>query len=129
MPAEGREEILSKDKEKITRAILSTDGRTLIEQSDGSYREAESQTDWARVDGLTEEEIEEAARSDPDNPLLDDEFWKDAEILLPEGKERVTMRLDKEVVDWFRQEGKGYQSRMNAVLRSYMKASSEKRPD
>ena len=123
---------MSKGKEDITKAILTDDGRTLIEQSDGSYRVAESQTDWARVDALTEEEIEEAARADPDNQPLDDAFWKDAEIVFPEGKERVTMRLDKEVLVWFRKEGKGYQTRMNAVLRSYMNAqppSSGKRSD
>jgi len=89
-------------------------------------------TDWARVDTMTEDELEKAARADPDAQPTDMAFWEGAEIVMPEPKERVTMRLDKEVLDWFRKGGKGYQTRMNAVLRAYMEArtsSSEKRPD
>ena len=92
----------------------------------------EGKTDWARVDVMTEDELDEAASADPDAQPTDAAFWKDAEIVMPEPKERITMRLDKEVLDWFRKEGKGYQTRMNAILRAYMEAkvsSSSKRPD
>ena len=76
--------MFERDEEKNTiKAILSTDGLVLIEQPDGSYREAESQTDWERVDSMTDEEIEEAAWSDPDALPLDDDFWKDARVVFP----------------------------------------------
>src|SRR5215467_12072925 len=48
----------------ITKAITTTDGRVLIEQPDGTYRPAESQTDWARLDAMTEEEVERRAAED-----------------------------------------------------------------
>jgi uncharacterized protein (DUF4415 family) len=58
-----------------------------------------------------------------DCPEMDEEFFKHAKIVLPENKETVTIRLDKEVLEWFRAQGKGYQTRINALLRSYMKAN------
>jgi uncharacterized protein (DUF4415 family) len=79
-------------------------------------------TDWARVRALTDEEIEAAARSDPDAQPTDAEFWKGAKLVMPERKQPVTLRLDKDVVEWFNAQGRRYQSRMNAVLRSYMQA-------
>src|SRR6202030_2081170 len=75
-------------------------------------------TDWARVDALTDEDIAKAVADDPDAVPLDLD-WSQARLVVPPGKEVVTMRLDTDVVDWFRQQGRGYQTRMNAVLRSY----------
>ena len=48
----------------ITKALTTTDGRVLIEQPDGTYRPVESQTDWARLDAMTEEEVERLAAED-----------------------------------------------------------------
>ncbi len=79
-------------------------------------------TDWARVRAMTDEEIEAAARSDPDAQLTDAEFWKGAKLVMPDRKQSVTLRLDKDVLEWFKAQGSRYQSRMNAVLRSYMQA-------
>ena len=42
------------------------------------------QTDWAKIDAMTEEEIEQNALSDPDNQPLTDEFWDEAEVIFPE---------------------------------------------
>lgn len=53
-------------------------------------------------------------------PELGADFWKGAKVALPESKTVVTLRVDQDVVAWFKQAGKGYQSRMNAVLRSYV---------
>ena len=52
---------------------------------------------------------------------LDDAFWKDAQIIEPEGTQQITLRLKKSVLDAFKATGKGYHSRMNAVLESYAK--------
>jgi uncharacterized protein (DUF4415 family) len=73
------------------------------------------------VDALTDEQIEAAIKGDPDAvPLLDDDFWANAELVLPEGpKDRITMYVDREVLEFFRSSGRGYQTRMNAVLRAY----------
>jgi hypothetical protein len=50
--------------ENITRAITTTDGRVLVEQPDGTYRLAESQTDWARLEAMREAEVERLAAED-----------------------------------------------------------------
>ena len=52
---------------------------------------------------------------------LGPEFWKKAKPVFPEhGKQQLTVRLDKEVIDYFKNQGKGYQTRMNAVLKAYV---------
>ena len=79
-------------------------------------------TDWRRVAAMTEKEIAAAAKSDPDAQPTDLEFWKDAKVLLPESKQPVTLRIDRDVLTWFKAQGERYQSRMNAVLKAYMQA-------
>lgn len=71
---------------------------------------------------MSEGEIEAAAASDPDAPPTDAAFWKTATVVVPGPKVPVSLRLDPEVVAWFKSRGRGYQSRMNAVLRSFMNA-------
>jgi len=83
-------------------------------------------TDWARVDALTDKEIEEAVRNDPDAVPLDVD-WSDAVLVIPPRKKAISIRLDEDVLDYFRKEGAGYQRRMNAVLRSYMQQRRRKR--
>jgi uncharacterized protein (DUF4415 family) len=53
---------------------------------------------------------------------VDDEMFAQGELVLPDPKETITIRLDKDVLTWFRGRGKGYQTRINAVLRRYMTA-------
>ena len=57
-----------------------------------------------------------------DIPELDESFWKNAKLVLPTPKKPISLRVDAEVLEWFRAQGKGYQALMNAVLRSYMEA-------
>ncbi len=60
----------------------------------------------------------------PDAPTreIEPDFWKTATVVMPSGKASVHLRVDADVLEWFRQQGKGHLSRMNAVLRSYMEA-------
>jgi uncharacterized protein (DUF4415 family) len=60
----------------------------------------------------------DAPRGAPVGP----DFWKNARVVLPSGKTSVHLRVDSEVFDWFRQQGNGHLTRMNAVLRSYYEA-------
>ena len=57
-----------------------------------------------------------------DIPELDEQFWKNAEVRLPETKTGVYIRLDSDILEWMKSQGKGYQSRINAILRSYYEA-------
>ena len=85
-------------------------------------------TDWARVDALTEDEVEAAARTDAENPAWTEEELRAARLVMPEdrGKVPISIRLDGEVLDYFRAEGRGYQSRINAVLRAYVRSQRAK---
>ena len=73
---------------------------------------------------MTDAEVEVNARSDPDAQPTTAAFWKGAKVVWPETKQLTSLRLDPEVLIWFKAQGKGYQTRMNAVLRAYMKAHS-----
>ena len=82
----------------------------------------DSQTDWHRVKNMTESEIEAAAASDVDAQPTDESFWANAEIMMPQPKRAISLRVDSDVLEWFKSHGSGYQTRMNAVLRAYMEA-------
>jgi uncharacterized protein (DUF4415 family) len=77
-------------------------------------------TDWARVDALTDEEIEASIRDDPDvAPELDDEWFRTATLVMPKSKEQISIRLDADVLAHFRKYPR-YQTRINAILRAAM---------
>ena len=61
----------------------------------------------------------------PEAESLGAEFWKSARVVVPAGKTSVHLRLDSDVVEWFRARGKGHLTRMNAVLRAYVEAQKE----
>jgi uncharacterized protein (DUF4415 family) len=68
---------------------------------------------------MTEEEIESDIASDPNEAgmVVD---WDTVSVKLPEAKADLRMRIDRDVLDFFRRTGRGYQTRINAVLRSYV---------
>jgi uncharacterized protein (DUF4415 family) len=74
--------------------------------------------DLARLREMSDSEID--ATSPAELSDLPDDFWDDAEVVLPPPKEAISMRVDGDVLEWFRSQGPRYQTRMNAVLRSYM---------
>jgi uncharacterized protein (DUF4415 family) len=81
------------------------------------------ETDWERVERMTDEEIEAAIADDPDAArIADNGFWERAQVVMPPPKEAISIRLDKDLLEWFRSLGRGYQTRINAVLRAYMEA-------
>ena len=60
-----------------------------------------------------------------DIPELDDKFWRNAELVEPDRTEQITLRVKRSVLAYFRASGKGYQSRMNRVLESYVRAQGK----
>lgn len=81
----------------------------------------ESKTDWERVEKMTDEEIHRAVEKDADAFLLDDDWFENAIFVAPSAeKEQISIRLDKDILEFFRAGGSGYQSRINKVLREYM---------
>ncbi|MBM4301510.1 MAG: BrnA antitoxin family protein [Deltaproteobacteria bacterium] len=77
-------------------------------------------SDLKRLRHMKDEEIDYS-----DIPELDEAFFEKAVIVLPQPKASVSIRLDQEVLDWFKAQGKGYQTRINALLRAYMEAHSK----
>jgi uncharacterized protein (DUF4415 family) len=86
-----------------------------------SKASAETGTDWKRLRSLSDREIRNAIEKDPEARPTDAKFWKKANVVLPQPEQTVTMRLDADLLKWLRRQ-KGYQTRINAVLRTYMKA-------
>jgi uncharacterized protein (DUF4415 family) len=82
-------------------------------------------TDWARVDAMTDEELEASIANDPDWAEFKDIDWSDAVLVMPPKKKAISIRVDEDVLEFFKSEGEGYQRRMNAVLRSYMQQKSK----
>jgi len=75
-----------------------------------------SGTDWARVRALKDSDIDYS-----DISKLDKDFFKKA-VVWPGTKKQITLRLDPDVVDFFKKKGRGYQSMINSVLRKYVEA-------
>jgi uncharacterized protein (DUF4415 family) len=110
------------DTGQTARAVLTADGQVLLEQVDGSYRPTPGTSDWARVDAVSEVELAAAIADDPEDPGNDPTFFDRAELVHPSPKARVRMQLDRDVLAWFRSQGRDYQSTINAVLRAYVAA-------
>jgi uncharacterized protein (DUF4415 family) len=71
---------------------------------------------------LADAEIEKAVADDPDTFVPDAKWFERARLVTPRAKEMVTLRLDPDVLAWFRKAGRGYQTRINAVLRAFVEA-------
>jgi uncharacterized protein (DUF4415 family) len=103
------------------QAVPSDENITIVSRDSPSR----GKTDWAALDALTDEQIEESIRNDPD--WSDDWNWSDAVLVIPPKKKATSIRVDEDVLDYFKAEGAGYQRRMNAVLRSYMQQKKAKK--
>ena len=83
----------------------------------------EDKSDWAKASAMTQTEIEAAIADDPDEAGLVVD-WSKASIELPQPKVVLNMRVDYDVLEFFRSQGKGYQTKINAVLRSYVEQAT-----
>ena len=86
-----------------------------------------SQTDWERLDSMNDDQIDFS-----DSPELTPEMFARAVVrrgLKPSpGKTQLTLRVDDDVLKWFKSQGRGYQTRINALLRAYMEAHQRRPP-
>ncbi|HSW30514.1 MAG TPA: BrnA antitoxin family protein [Longimicrobiales bacterium] len=107
-------------KEAAAEDLVHAGGAELAAMADA--------TDWARVEALGDDEIGRAIADDLDAaPILGEAFWRNAQVLDPRhGKTTITMRVDEDVLSFFKRGGSGYQSRMNAVLRAYVYARRQR---
>ena len=104
---------MNDEEGQIVRLVVSLDdGTYIIEYPDGHLERKKDESDWARVAALTEEEIEAAARADPEWEGLLDIDWSKAELVMPRRKEAISIRLDDDVLSFFKSLGAGYQTRI-----------------
>ncbi len=88
----------------------------------------ESRTDWGKVDAIPEDELNRLIADDPDEGkgVLEID-WSKIEPVSRPAKKMVNLRLDSDMLAWFRDTGRGYQTRMNAVLRAYYEQAKDAR--
>ncbi len=79
-----------------------------------------SKTKWEELKAMKDAEIDVS-----DVPEIDPEMFKSMVVRMPKPKELVSIRIDPDVLAWFRQQGARYQTRINAVLRAYVQAHSQ----
>jgi len=79
-------------------------------------------TDWKRLRSRSDRQIRRGLESDADARPTDAAFWEQARVVMPKTKQTITIRLDADLLEWLRKQ-KGYQTRINAVLRTYMESS------
>lgn len=97
--------------------------KTHFRGSDRSH----SRTDFDYLDRVTDAEIEAAMDGDSAWKGLKDVDWSKAVLVIPPKKRAISIRVDEDVLDYFKRGGAGYQRRINAVLRSYMQQKRKKR--
>jgi uncharacterized protein (DUF4415 family) len=112
-----------RERRKPDQSRVDPGRRVLIEQPYGSCRPSEPRIDWARVRALWDEEVEAAAASDSRAHARRGLLARGPRGPPGRGRKRQTgVRIDDDVPAWFRAQARGYQARMNAVLRPYVEA-------
>jgi len=102
---------------------MSKDGITRVTLEE--LRGRRGRSDGARLAATTEEDIERQIAEDPDLQGFDDIDWSKAVFVPAPSKQPISIRIDEDVLAFFRAQGAGYQSRINNVLRHYMKSVKE----
>ena len=74
------------------------------------------------IEAIQDKEIDYA-----EIPEADESFWQRVELQMPQPKKGIYIRLDTDIIDWLKSKGKGYQTRMNAMLRELMRSEKEQR--
>lgn len=78
-------------------------------------KSSRSRTDMSKLRRKDEKSI-----NYEDSPATTKAFWKDAEVFMPQHKIPISLRLDEDIISYFKEEGKGYQSKINAILKAYI---------
>jgi uncharacterized protein (DUF4415 family) len=97
-----------------------------VKYTSDELKKLKDASDWDRGAGMTDEEIEAADALDPEVAGIDD-AWMDKAEVVRSPKKAVYAVFDAYVIDYFKNSGRGYQGRMNAVLKAYVDAQLQKR--
>ena len=86
----------------------------------------ESLSNFEQVSAKSEAELQRDIAADPDFSDMPTDWSSKADLVMPQAKRLLSLRLDADVLDWFREHGPGYQTRINAVLRSFVRQQQGK---
>ena len=95
--------------------------RYTAKQIKAKIARGEDRTDWDKIDAATGSKLEASIRADVDD-VEGEPDWTQAIVGIPARKEHINIRIDHDVLQWFRSNGKGYQTLMNNVLRAFVQA-------
>lgn len=105
------------------RRFTLVDGQAYERLADGTLAPRRDETDHRRLAAMSDADVTAAAEADPDARPFTDEEWLKADLVTTRAtKVAVALRLDPQVLAWFKSGGPGYQTRINAVLKRYVEA-------
>jgi len=93
-------------------------GKNIVQYTRGTL--PKGKTNWDKLKNMSEEEIDKSAKSDRENPRWTKKMLDTATLRMPQRKVSVHMYIDEDIIDWFKLKGRGYQTRINSVLKSYV---------
>ncbi|HKB66534.1 MAG TPA: BrnA antitoxin family protein [Pyrinomonadaceae bacterium] len=85
-----------------------------------------SETDWKRIDAMKDEDIDLSEIPEVTPEMFARAVWRRNFKPIPR-KKQLTLRIDSDVVEWYQKQGPGYQTRINSLLRAYMKEHAKRR--
>jgi uncharacterized protein (DUF4415 family) len=95
-----------------------------VDDAKAAIQRGESRSDFEAVGRMSSEEIERQAADDPEERDWD---WASATLELPKPKVGIHIKLDADIIEFFKKGGSGYQTRINAALKSFVKHATKKR--
>jgi uncharacterized protein (DUF4415 family) len=105
-------------KDRNIKTYSADELRAMVERG-------EDRTDFARIDAMTAADLEKAIADDPDWQGVPRDWYRGAEAVMPRTKVPVSIRLDADLVEFFREQGRGWQTKVNAILRAYANAKQD----
>ena len=100
--------------------------RYTAKQIKAKIARGEDRTNWDKIDAMTGTKLEASIRADVDD-VQSEPDWTQAIVGIPGPKEHINIRIDHDVLQWFRSNGKGYQTMMNNVLRAFVQTRQPRR--
>ena len=98
--------------------------RMSVDEAKAAIKRGDSRSDFRAVGKLTNAEIERQAADDPEEREWD---WASASLELPKPKVGIHIKLNADIIEYFKKDGGGYQTRINAALKSFVKHAIKKR--
>lgn len=99
--------------------------RYTAKQIKAKIARGEDRTDWRKAHAMTGNKLEASIKADADD-VHGEPDWTQATMGVPAPKDHINIRIDHDVLEWFRASGRGYQTLMNNVLRAFVQARQQR---